>query len=160
MSVLNTTTAFGLTRNAGPSAVLNLAGTLTAPKIISLASTSTFNFTGGTLNVAGSLTSAVTVNGIFKGIGSTTGAMTFHAGSGLTVDPTHEFAANGANFSGSTTLAFSSALTAGNTCDVIDFGTATPWTLTGDSTYTGSAISGGFAGYADDTSYTAAHHNL
>ena len=195
VSVLNTTTSFGLTRNAGPTSTFNLAGTLTAPKIISLASTATFNFTGGTLKanatqasfmtgltgttvnvnsnstidnngfnigigqaiggtagltfkgagtttltgthgyggatavdagstleVNGSLASAITVSGTLKGTGATSGSATFSGGSSLTVDPADEFAANGVNFSGATTLSFSSGLTGGNTYDVIDFG--------------------------------------
>lgn len=195
ISVLNTSTAFGLTRGAGPSSVLNLHGTLTAPKVVSSASTATFNFEGGTLtansnqasfmtglagttvsvnqnsainnggynigigqamvgsagltfqgsgttilsgthsysgatavatgstlDVAGSLASNITVNGLFKGIGSTSGSITFNAGSSLTVDPGDEFAANGATLAGSTTLIFSGALTSGNTYDVIDYG--------------------------------------
>ena len=60
VSVLNTTTSFGLTRNAGPTSTLNLAGTLTVPKIISLASTATFNFTGGTLKANATQTSFMT----------------------------------------------------------------------------------------------------
>jgi hypothetical protein len=53
VTVVNGTTSFGLTRNAGPTSVTNLSGTLTAPRVINLASTGTLNFTGGTLKANG-----------------------------------------------------------------------------------------------------------
>lgn len=73
VTVLNTSTGLGLVRGAGPTGILNLSGTLTTPRVISLAGTvNEFNFTGGTLVANASNASFIAPTGTVAGIAGTT----------------------------------------------------------------------------------------
>ena len=150
VTVVNGTTSFGLTRNAGPTSVTNLSGTITAPRVISLAQTGTLNFTGGTLKANASnanyITSGSFVGGTLASVsGGTIDNGGFSIGIGVGIGGTGgmAFAGGGVTtLSGASTYAGATAVNAGTlaangslTSNVTVAGGAT---LNGSGTTTGS----------------------
>jgi fibronectin-binding autotransporter adhesin len=150
VTVVNGTTSFGLTRNAGPTSVTNLSGTITAPRVISLASTGTLNFTGGTLKANASnanyITSGSFVGGTLASVSGGTidnGGFSIGIGVGIGGAGGMSFAGGGVTtLSGASTYAGATAVNAGTlaangslTSNVTVAGGAT---LNGSGTTTGS----------------------
>ncbi|MES2920380.1 MAG: autotransporter-associated beta strand repeat-containing protein, partial [Verrucomicrobiota bacterium] len=123
----------------------------------------TTTVSAGTLNLTGSLASAITVNSgasiSGNGDGTTTGVttdlLTMNGGSFIKLAggaTTTSLTANGVNFAGATNLLFSTPLVNGNTYDVVSYG-AGP--LTDLSNLNGSAYRGGFTDTGTKITMTA-----
>jgi fibronectin-binding autotransporter adhesin len=150
VTVVNGTTSFGLTRNAGPTSVTNLSGTLTAPRVINLASTGTLNFTGGTLKAnaanANYITSGSFVGGTLASVSGGTidnGGFSIGIGVGIGGAGGMAFAGNGVTtLTGASTYAGATAVNAGtlaaNGSLTSNVAVASGATLTGSGTTTGS----------------------
>jgi fibronectin-binding autotransporter adhesin len=131
-TVANVITGTGLVRLG------RAGGVLPATQVVTLTAASTYTGTtqvnAGRLNLAGSLTSPITVatGASLSGTGATTGSVTLANGGGLVLAGGSTLAsitANGATFTGTTSgtnqVTFASAPVTGSTYDVITYGSGT-----------------------------------